>query len=99
MYLIQTRRVENDYGRQTAEDQWRKNVYLRFNGDGNLAGNSDINLQRDNLERVIIFRYLSATLAENGGMAVERTHVIQSGWRYWVQGIGDYVRPKNKFES
>ena len=81
VYLIQTRRVDNDYGRQTAEDQWRKNVYLRFNGDGNLAGNSDINLQRENWETVILFRYLSATLAENGGMDVEMTHGIQSGWR------------------
>ena len=37
------------YGRQRAEDQYRKEtVYLRFNGDGNLDGNSDINLQAEN---------------------------------------------------
>ena len=35
-----------------------KTVYLKFNGDGNLDGNSDINLQGDNLERVNAFKYL-----------------------------------------
>ena len=40
-------------------------VYLRFNGDGNLDGNSDINIQGENLERVNTFKYLGATLAEN----------------------------------
>ena len=29
-----------------------KTVYSRFNGDGNLDGNSDINLQGENLERI-----------------------------------------------
>ena len=29
-----------------------KTVYLRFNVDGNLDGNSDINIQGENLERV-----------------------------------------------
>ena len=41
-------------------------IYLRFNGDGNLDGNSNINLQGENLERVNTFKYLGATLEENG---------------------------------
>ena len=39
----------------------KKTVYLRFNGDGNLDGNSDINLQGDNLERVNTFNILTAS--------------------------------------
>ena len=46
----------------------KKSVYLRFNGDRNLDGNSDINLQGDNWERVTTFIYLGVTLAENGEM-------------------------------
>ena len=34
-----------------------KIVYLRLNADGNLDGNSDINLQGENLERVNTFKY------------------------------------------
>ena len=64
----------------------RKTVYLRFNGDGNLDGNSDINLQGQNLERVKTFKYLGVTLAENGDLDVEMTHRIQSGWRTWKSG-------------
>ena len=37
-----------------------------FNGNGNLDGNSDINLQADNLDRLDAFKYLGATLANNG---------------------------------
>ena len=51
----------------------RKTVYLRFNGDGNLDGNSDINLQGENLERVNTFKYLGATLAENVDLDAEMT--------------------------
>ena len=36
----------------------KKTAYLRFNGDGNLDGNSDINLKGENLERVNTFKYL-----------------------------------------
>ena len=57
----------------------KKTVYLRFNGDGNLDGNSDINLQGENLERVNTFQYLGAPLAENGDLDAEMTHWIQSG--------------------
>ena len=66
-----------------------KTVYLRFNVDGNLDGNSDINLQGQNLERVNTFKYLGATLAENGDLDAEMTHRIQSGWKNWkrVSGI------------
>ena len=56
--LCGTRRevVENklEDSRRAMEDRGlkinRKN--LRFNGDGNLDGNTDINLQGENLERV-----------------------------------------------
>ena len=34
----------------------KKKVYLRFNVDGNMDGNSDINLQGHNLERVNTFK-------------------------------------------
>ena len=56
---------------------------------GNLDGNSDINLQGQNLERVNTFKYLGATLAENGDLDAEMTHRIQSGWKNWkrVSGI------------
>ena len=57
----------------------KKTVYMRFNGDGNLDGNPDINLQGDNVERVSAFKYLGATLAEKGDLDAEVTHRIQSG--------------------
>ena len=40
----------------------KKTVYLRFNEDGNLDGDSDVNLRGDNLERMNAFKYLGATL-------------------------------------
>ena len=77
----------------------KKTVYLRFNVDGNLDGNSDINLQGQNLERVNTFKYLGATLAENGDLDAEMTHRIQSGWKTG-RGYRGFLRPKNnKFES
>ena len=65
----------------------KKTVYMRFNVDGNLDGH--INLQGQNLERVNIFIYLGATLADNGDLDAEMTHRIQSGWNNWkrVSGI------------
>ena len=67
----------------------KKTVYLRFNVNGNLDGNLDINLQGQNLEQVNTFKYLGATLAENGDLDAEMTHRIQSGWQNWkrVSGI------------
>ena len=67
----------------------KQTIYLRFNGDGNLDGNSDINLQGENLERVNTFKYLGATLEDNGDLDAEMTHRIQSGWKSWkrVSGI------------
>ena len=67
----------------------KKTVYLRFSGDGNLGGNSDINLQRQNLERVNTDKYQGATLADNGDLDGEMMHRIQSGWNNWkrVSGI------------
>ena len=86
----ESRIAEKGYGRQRSEDQYRKKtVYLRFNGDGNLDGNSDINLQTENLERLYTFKYLGATLADNGELDAEMTHRIQSGWKNWkrISGI------------
>ena len=50
-----------------------KTVYLRFKiVDRNLDdGNSDVNIQGENLERVNTFKYLGATLAENGDLNAE----------------------------
>ena len=53
--------------------EWRM-AMAGFNGDGN----SDINLQGEKLERVTTFKYLGATLAENGDLDVEIMHRIQS---------------------
>ena len=83
---------------ERAEDQKRglkinrkKTIYLRFNVqvDRNLDGNSEINIHGENLERVNTFKYLGATLAENGDLDAEMTHRIQSGWNNWkrVSGI------------
>ena len=66
----------------------KKTVYLRFNVDGNLDGNSDINLQGQHLERVNTFKYRGATLAENGDLAAEMTRRIQTGWQNWKRGSG-----------
>ena len=66
----------------------KKTVYLRLNVDGNLDGNLDINLQGQNLERVNTFKYLGATLTENGDLAAEMTHRIQSGWKNWKSVSG-----------
>ena len=69
----------------------KKTVYLRFIVDGKLIiyGNSDINIQGENLERMNTFKYLGATLAENGDLDTEMTHRIQSGWKNWkrISGI------------
>ena len=67
----------------------KKTVYMRFNVDWNLDGNSYINLQGQNLERVNTFKYLGAILAEHGDLDAEMTHRIQSGWKNWerVSGI------------
>ena len=49
----------------------KKTVYLRFNVDRDLDdGNSDVNIQGENLERVNTFKYLGATLAENGDLGL-----------------------------
>ena len=96
--LCGTRRVEVenklDKQRRVMEDRGMKInrkqiIYLRFNGDANLDGNSDINLQGENLERVNTFKYLGATLEENGDLDAQMTHRIQSGWKSWrrVSGI------------
>ena len=67
----------------------KKTVYLRFIVDGKLYGNSDINIQGENLERMNTFKYLGATLAEDGDLDTEMTHRIQSGWKNWkrISGI------------
>ena len=55
--------------RRAMEGRWlkinrKKTVYLRFIVDGKLYGNSDINIQGENLERMNTFKYLGATLAQ-----------------------------------
>ena len=84
--LEEWRRVMEDRGLNINRE---KTVYLMFNVDGNLDGNSDINLQGQNLERVNTYKYLGASLAENGDLDAEMTHRIQSGWKNWkrVSGI------------
>ncbi len=42
----------------------KKTVYLRFNVDRNLDGNSVINIQGETLERLNTFKYLGPTLAD-----------------------------------
>ena len=58
-----------------------KTGYLRFNVDGNLDGNSDINIKGENLKRVNTFKYVGATLADNEDLDAEMTHRIQAGWK------------------
>ena len=53
---------------------------MRFNGYGNLDGNSDIYLLAEHLERWNTFKYLGATLEVNGDLDAKMTH-IQSGWK------------------
>ena len=70
----------------SGEGLWLKNSgnkpeYLRFNGDGNLDGNSEINLQGNYLETMTTFIYLEATLTGNGDLDAKMTHRIQSGWK------------------
>ena len=54
-----------------------------------MDGNSDIKMQGENLERVNTFKYLGATLTENGDLDAQMTHRIQSGWKHWkrISGI------------
>ena len=67
----------------------KKTVYLRFNVDRDLDdGNSDVNIQGENLERINTFKNLGATLAENGDLDAEMTHRIQSGWKNWKRISG-----------
>ena len=80
--------------RRAMEGRWlkinrKKTVYLRFIVDGNLDGNSDMNIQGENLERMNTFKYLGATLAENGDLDTEMTHRIQSGWKNWKRISGN----------
>ena len=85
--LEESRRAMEDKGLKI---KTKKTVYLRFNVDGNFDGNSDINIQGDDLERVNTFKYLGATLADHGDFDAEITHRIQPGWKknwYRVSGI------------
>ena len=67
----------------------KKTVYLRFIVDGNLEGNSDIHIQGENLDRMNTFKYLGATLAENGDLDTEMTHRLEPEWKHWkrISGI------------
>ena len=74
----------------------KKTVYLRYNVDGNLDG--DINLQGHNLERLNTFKYLGHGQKWRFGCGDDAYNTIRM---YTLEeGIArDYVRPKNKFES
>ena len=83
--LEEWRRAMEDRGLRISR---KKSVYMRFTGYGNLDGNSDINRQADNLDRLNTFKYLGATVADNGDLDAEMTH-LQSGRKNWkrVSGI------------
>ena len=69
---------------------WHTHADSSPNGSGLIQSCvTHINLQGQNLERVNTFKYLGATLAENGDLDAEMTHRIQSGWKNWkrVSGI------------
>ena len=74
--LEEWRRAMEDRGPNINRKQ---TVYLRFNVDRNLDVTSDIKigLQGENLERVNTFKYLRATLTENGDLDAKMTHRIQ----------------------
>ena len=77
--LCRTRREEVETKlRQGLNISGKKNVYKRFNVHRNLDENSDINLHGDIFERLTAFKYLVSTLAENGTLDADMTHVIQS---------------------
>ena len=83
LYGTRSEVVENklEEWRRAMEGRWlkinrKKTVYLRFIVDANLAGNSDINIQGENLERMNhTFKYLVATLTDNGDLDTEMTHI------------------------
>ena len=62
-------------------------------------GNSDVNIQGENLERVNTFKYPGATLAENGDLDAEMTHRIQPGWKNWKRISGILCDRRIKSES
>ena len=77
--LCSTRREDVETKlRQGLNISRKKTVYKRGNVHRNLDGNSDINLHGDIFERVTAFKYLVSTLAENGALDADMTHVIQS---------------------
>ena len=59
-----------------------------YNGDGNLDGNSDTNLQGDNLEGITTLKYVGSTSADNIDLGAETTHKIRSGWKKWKRITG-----------
>ena len=87
--LCSTRREEVEKKlRQGLNISRKKTVYNRFNVHRNLDGNSDINLNGDNLERVTTFKYLGSTFAENGDLDAKMTNTIQSGQDNWKRESG-----------
>ena len=54
-----------------------------------MDGNSDINLQGENLESVHTFKYLEAILAENGDFAAEMTQIQSCMMEKLEEGIGN----------
>ena len=54
--------------RQRAEDQYKENCLPEVQCRWELVWKHDINIQGENLEPVNTFKYLGATLAENGDL-------------------------------
>ena len=54
-----------------------------------MDGNSDINLQAENFDILNTFKYLGATLANNGDLGAEMTHNTMRMGKNWkmVSGI------------
>ena len=77
--VVKKQEVKKGYGRPRAEDKYKENCLpedqLRWELGWKLRYQST--LQGHNLERVNTFKYLGATMAENGDLDAEMTHRIQ----------------------
>ena len=49
---------------------------------------AEVHLQGEAVKRVKTFTYLGSTLAEDGELDFEVTHIVQSGWKNWKRVSG-----------
>ena len=58
-------------------------------------------MQGETVKIVKTFTYLGSTLAEDGELDAEVTHIVQSGWKDWkrVSGLWSVVRQENERED